>query len=48
MIIVWLVGKIDISIFWIFILFVWILFWWNNIVIYVIDSVVKEVEIDRR
>lgn len=47
-IIAWLVGKTDISIFWIFTLLVWILFWWNNTATHVIDSAVKEAEIERR
>ncbi|PFX19516.1 Synaptotagmin-4 [Stylophora pistillata] len=47
-IIAWLVGKADISIFWIFTLALWILFWWNNAAAQVIDSAVKEAEIDKR
>ncbi|RMX44773.1 hypothetical protein pdam_00009176 [Pocillopora damicornis] len=40
-IIAWLVGKTDISIFWIFTLLVWILFWWNNTATHVIDSSIE-------
>lgn len=47
-IIAWLVGKTDVSIFWIITLLVWVFFWWKNTATQIIDLAAKEAEIDKR